>query len=208
LISRPGRKIHGRSSVASDKLRIMHAWCGSVGFHFRFLIEWCVRRDRERGEVPDHLGLVEKSTMVTVYSEVVRRYGSGGVPHRCSPVMTLPVTSSTSLSLDRVRDRVGEEINGSSEPRVLSPWLPLPLIWHCATGGHQPCWVGHPRSGRRSGPESAVGLDSEKINSNILPLELISYTLTLNFNFNCFHFYLFHHKLVYRACLIVTVNRR
>jgi hypothetical protein len=33
---------------------------------------------RERGEVPNHLGLVEKSTMVTVYSEVIRRRGSGG----------------------------------------------------------------------------------------------------------------------------------
>jgi hypothetical protein len=32
--------------------------------------------------------------------------------------------------------------------------------------------------------------------------------LTLNFDFNCFHFYLFHHKSVYRACLIVTVSRR
>jgi hypothetical protein len=55
-------------------------------------------RERERGEVPDHLGLVEKSTMATVYSEVVRRHGSGGVPRRCSPVVALPVASSASLS--------------------------------------------------------------------------------------------------------------
>jgi hypothetical protein len=45
-----------------------------VGFHFGFLIEWCVQREieRERGEVPDHLGLVEKSTMAMVYNEVIR----------------------------------------------------------------------------------------------------------------------------------------
>jgi hypothetical protein len=75
-----------------------------VGFHFRFLIEWCVRREterereRERGEVPDHLGLMEKSTMATVYNEVVRRHGSGGIPRRCSPVVALPIVGSASLS--------------------------------------------------------------------------------------------------------------
>jgi hypothetical protein len=35
--------------------------------------------ERERGDVPNHLGLVEKSTMATVYNEVIRRRGSGGV---------------------------------------------------------------------------------------------------------------------------------
>jgi hypothetical protein len=64
-----------------------------MGFHFGFLIKWCTRRERERetererGEVPNHLGLVEKSTMATVYSEVIRRRGGGGVSHRCSPVV-------------------------------------------------------------------------------------------------------------------------
>jgi hypothetical protein len=57
----------------------------------------------------------------------------------------------------------------------LEPVAPLPLIWHCVTGPHQPRWVGRPRSWHRSGPESAVGLDSEEINSNILPLDLILY---------------------------------
>jgi hypothetical protein len=33
-------------------------------------------------------------------------------------------------------------------------------------GAHQPCWVGRPRSG----PESAVGLDSEEINFNSVQL--------------------------------------
>jgi hypothetical protein len=37
--------------------------------------------------VPDHLGLVEKLTMATVYSEMIRRRGSGGVSRRCSPVV-------------------------------------------------------------------------------------------------------------------------
>jgi hypothetical protein len=67
--------------------------------------------------------------------------------------------------LDRLGFGVGWRLG---EPHVMSPWPPLPLIWHCATGAHQPCWVGRPRSGRRSGPESAVGLDSEEINCNSL----------------------------------------
>jgi hypothetical protein len=112
--------------------------------------------------------------MVTVYIEVVRRHGSGGILRRCSPVVALSSLAAPP-SLDQVRDKVGEETDDSSEPHVLSPWPPLPLIWHCAIGAHQTCWVGRHRSVRRSGPESAVGLDSQEINSNILPLDLILY---------------------------------
>jgi hypothetical protein len=57
------------------------------------------------------------------------------------------------------------------------------------------------------GEDNAVGLSCWEINPTFSPL-ISPYTLTLNFGFNCFYFYLFHHKLVYRACLIVTVSRR
>jgi hypothetical protein len=60
-----------------------------VGFYFRFPIKWCTRREteRERGEVSNHLDSVEKSTMATVYSEVIRRRGGGGISRRCSLVV-------------------------------------------------------------------------------------------------------------------------
>jgi hypothetical protein len=52
-------------------------------------------------------------------------------------------------------------------------------------------------------------IGSSRVRSILTFSPLISsYTLTLNFDFNCFHFYLFYHKLMYRACLIVTVSRR
>jgi hypothetical protein len=44
-----------------------------------------------------------------------------------------------------------------------------------------------------------------KINLTFSPL-ISTYTLTLNFDFNSFHFYLFYHRLVHRACFIVAVN--
>jgi hypothetical protein len=57
------------------------------------------------------------------------------------------------------------------------------------------------------GSDLIVGLSRVRSILKFSPL-ISSYTLTLNFDFNCFHFYLFYHKLMYRVCLIVTVSRR
>jgi hypothetical protein len=53
-----------------------------------------------------------------------------------------------------------------SEPRGLSPWPPLPLIWHCATGAHQPRWIGCPRSGRGQRVRIGRWANSVEIYSN------------------------------------------
>jgi hypothetical protein len=74
---------------------------------------------------------------------------------------------------------------------------------------------GQPTKSRLSIPDqdavkgSDLIVGSSRVRSILTFSPLISsYTLTLNFGFDCFHFYLFHHKLVYRACFIVTVNCR
>jgi hypothetical protein len=74
---------------------------------------------------------------------------------------------------------------------------------------------GPPTRSRLSVPDqdAVKGFDlivgSSRVRSILTFSPLISsYTLTLNFDFNCFYFYLFHHKLMYRACIIVTVSRR
>jgi hypothetical protein len=106
--------------------------------------------------------------------------------------------------LDRLGFRVGWRLG---EPHVLSPWPPLPLIWRCATGATNPVGLDAPDQGRDQGPSRPLGLTRRRSILTFSPL-ISSYTLTLNFDFNYFHFYLFHHKLVYRACLIVTVSHR
>ena len=69
------------------------------------------------------------------------------------------------------------------------PTPPLSFIWHCATGAHQPCLAGRPRSGHES--RAPAGGDQ----SNILPLDLILYLLTLYILF----LFIFHHRSMHRA---------
>jgi hypothetical protein len=57
------------------------------------------------------------------------------------------------------------------------------------------------------GSELAVGPIRLRSILTFSPL-ISTYLLTLNFDFNSFYFYLFHYRLVYRACFIVTVNCR
>jgi hypothetical protein len=59
-----------------------------------------------------------------------------------------------------------------------SPWPPLPLIWHCATGAHQPRWIGCSRSGRGQKVRIGRWANSVEIYSNIL-----SFDLNISFNF-------------------------
>jgi hypothetical protein len=84
-------------------------------------------------------------------------------------------------------------------------WAPGPhlsLIVCCATGAHQPV---ERLDTPDQGTIKALTWSTESGGDQLTFSPLIScYTLTLNFDFNCFHFYLFHHKLVYRACLIVN----
>jgi hypothetical protein len=78
--------------------------------------------------------------------------------------------------LDRLGFGVGWRLG--SEPRGLSLLPPLPLIWHCATGAHQPRWIGCPRSGRGQRIRIGRWANSVETYSNILPFDL-----NLSFNF-------------------------
>jgi hypothetical protein len=110
-------------------------------------------RERRRGPYLSVLADVQKVAMASVYGVVVRRRGSGASRRwQCRP-------------LDRLGFGVGWRLG--SEPRCLSPWPPLPLIWHCATRAHQPRCIRCPRSGR--GQKVRVGrwANSVEIYSNI-----------------------------------------
>jgi hypothetical protein len=132
------------------------------------------------------------------------RRGGSGVAVQCGAETAVDFPSLAAPPSRSARVRSGWRLG--SEPRGLSPWPPLPLIWHCATGAHQPRWIGCPDQGVVKGSELAVGPIRLRSVLTFSPL-ISTYHLTLNFDFNCFHFYLFHHKSVYRACLIVTVSR-
>jgi hypothetical protein len=81
---------------------------------------------------------------------------------------------------------------------------PTSYLWHCVTGAHQPCWIGRPRSGRRSGSNSVIGPDSEEINLTFSPL-ISTYHLNSRLKLNIFIF-LFHHRSAHRVCSIITVS--
>ena len=77
----------------------------------------------------------------------------------------------------------------------------------CDGGPPATRWLDVPDQDAVKWSVSTVG--SKRMRSILTFSPLIStYTLTLNFDFNPFHFYMFHHRLVHRACFIVTVNRR
>jgi hypothetical protein len=106
--------------------------------------------------------------------------------------------------LDRLGFGVGWRLG---QPRVLSPCPHSLLYGTVRRGPTNPVGLDAPDQGGDQGPSRPLGLTRRKSILTFSPL-ISSYTLTLNFDFNCFHFYLFHHKLVYRACLIITVSRR
>jgi hypothetical protein len=87
---------------------------------------------------------------------------------------------------------------GSSEPRTKSR-RPPPLYIEQGDGGP-------PAMDGLGAPDQGAWIKGPTVEINLTFFLLIStYTLTLNFDFNSFHFYLFHHILALRACFIVVI---
>ena len=109
--------------------------------------------------------------------------------------------SLTARPLDRTRVRMLVGTDGRGEPHVSSPSPHLLFIALPDGGLPARRTAGRPRSGRESGSDSVVGPSRVEINLTFSPL-ISPYDL------NLFHFisFQFHHRLVHRACLVITVS--
>jgi hypothetical protein len=148
---------------------------------------------------------MERRVEAHTFRFVHRFVGEDGVGYRwCSRRWVLPVAvSSRSIGLAVRSEWLLWRQTSWHEP------LPPPPLYCAARRGptSRVVGLGVPDQDAVKGSVSTVG--SRRMRSILTFSPLISYyTLTLNFDFNCFHFNLFHHKSVYRACLIVTVSRR
>ena len=125
--------------------------------------------------------------------------GEGAVQWRRRKRWSFP--SLTARPLDRTRVRMSVGTGGRCEPRVSSPSPHLLFIALRDGGPPARRTAGRPRSGCESRSDSVVGPSQVEIN-------LIFSPLISPYNLNLFHFisFPFHHRLVHRTCLVITVS--
>jgi hypothetical protein len=134
------------------------------------------------------------------------RRGDGGADVGVDAAATMDFSSPTAPPLDRSR-KGGRAVTVAVNFVSCAPAPYLLFIGLRDRGPSTRSRLNVPDQDAVKGSDLIVGSNRVRSILTFSPL-ISSYTLTLNFDFNYFHFYLFHHKLVYRACLVVTVSRR